>query len=261
MTQLNTGHAVEVATHVSLIEEALFQEGRKAVKPQFGKLRLESDRDLDSEVAKMVPILKSDKSDWKLIVTELQKVQHMAKLVASGDAHFSRHALVANLGKLVPCLQVQLLCLRSQVTREAYTSTMMLAEALGDDFELAAVRLLNKEALVKLMHSGKSVLAEYGFMSVVGILHCVCSHKLLQRLASEMTESRSNSVQEKGAAVFLFLFLTLYPKDVIKSQASHLSTYMKHCLENANVRCRETGRKAFLVWQHVDKHSANRVFN
>lgn len=143
---------------------------------------------------KVIPLLKNDKSDWKLIVTDLQKVQHMAKLLFTGQNHFSRQALVGHLGKLVPCLQVQLLCLRSQVTREAYTSTMMLAEALGDEFELAAVRLLNKEALVKLMHSGKSVLAEYGFMSVVGILHSVCSSKILSRLAQEMTDSRSNSV-------------------------------------------------------------------
>lgn len=62
----------------------------------------------------------------------------------------------------------------------------MLAEALGDDFESAAFRLFANNALLKLMHAGKHILAEIGTSTVLGILHNVCSSKVLQRLATEM---------------------------------------------------------------------------
>lgn len=55
----------------------------------------------------------------------------------------------------------------------------MLAEALQDDFESAAFRLLTKDAVVKLMHAGKHILAEIGTNTVVGILRNVCSAKVI----------------------------------------------------------------------------------
>lgn len=70
----------------------------------------------------------------------------------------------------------------------------MLAEALGEDFESAAYRLMTKDALVKLMHAGKHILAEIGTTTIVGILRNVCSAKVIQRLAQEMQESRSTYV-------------------------------------------------------------------
>jgi len=70
----------------------------------------------------------------------------------------------------------------------------MLAEALGNDFESAAFRMITKDGLVKLMHAGKSILAEIGTIAIVGILHNVCSAKVIQRLAQEMQDSRSTYV-------------------------------------------------------------------
>ena len=67
----------------------------------------------------------------------------------------------------------------------------MLAEAMGIDFESAAYKLLNKEALVKLIHSGKHILAEIGTSAIVSILNNVCSAKVVQRLSEEMQQSRS----------------------------------------------------------------------
>ena len=62
----------------------------------------------------------------------------------------------------------------------------MLAEAMGVDFESAAYKLLTKDGLIKLLHNGKHILAEIGFTTVVGILHNVCSVKVVSRLADEM---------------------------------------------------------------------------
>lgn len=55
----------------------------------------------------------------------------------------------------------------------------MLAEALGNDFESVAYRLITKDGLVKLMHAGKSILAEIGTIAIVGILRNVCSTKVV----------------------------------------------------------------------------------
>ena len=70
----------------------------------------------------------------------------------------------------------------------------MCAESLGDEFESAAFRLVTKDALVKLCHAGKHILAEIGTSTIVGILFNVCSSKVLQRLAQELQESRSTYV-------------------------------------------------------------------
>ena len=59
----------------------------------------------------------------------------------------------------------------------------MLAEAMGDDFESAAYKLMQKEGLIKLMHSGTKILAEVALNSVIGILNNVCSAKVVQNLA------------------------------------------------------------------------------
>ena len=55
----------------------------------------------------------------------------------------------------------------------------MLAEAMGDDFEQAAYKLMSKEGLVKVMHSGTKILAEIGFNAIIGIMNNVCSTKVV----------------------------------------------------------------------------------
>ena len=55
----------------------------------------------------------------------------------------------------------------------------MLAEALGDDFESAAYRFVTKDAIVKLMHAGKHILAEIGTNTIIGILRNLRSSKVV----------------------------------------------------------------------------------
>ena len=55
----------------------------------------------------------------------------------------------------------------------------MLAEAMGDDFEQAAYKLMQKEGLIKVIHAGKTILAEVGLHAIVGILNNVCSAKVV----------------------------------------------------------------------------------
>lgn len=184
-------------------------------------------------------------------MNDLQRIQFLAQLQAGtsehGNAKFSTEAFVKGVSKLVPCLTVQVLCLRSQNAKEAGAAIQMLAEALGDGFESAAFRLFTKDALVKLTHVGKHILAEIGTVTIIGVLRNVCSDKVIQRLAKEMQESRSAYVQKIGG-MFLLDILCTYPRDVIGSLSAILKPFAKHCVSSPNADCRAFGRKALLVW-------------
>ena len=95
----------------------------------------------------------------------------------------------------------------------------MLTEALGDDFEASALKLCRQENLIKLLHSGNKILAEVGHLVVLGIVHNVCSLKLIANLSSEMAASRSSAVHARMAA-YLFFFLTVYPVEYLERSKS-----------------------------------------
>ena len=90
----------------------------------------------------------------------------------------------------------------------------MLAEAMGADFESAAYKLFNRDSLVKLLHNGKHILAEIGTHTVIGILHNVCSVKVIQELVRELMASRSTYVM-KQTAVFAYIILSTFPKEIL----------------------------------------------
>ena len=134
------------------------------------------------------------------------------------------------------------------MAKEAGSCIQMLAEALGDDFESAAFRLLSKDALLKLMHAGKHILAEIGTTTGVGILRNVLSSKVVQRLAQEIQSSKSTYVQKCGGMLLLEILQT-YPKDFILGNKAVLKPFIKHCVTNPNGDCRTFGRRALLIWQ------------
>ena len=88
----------------------------------------------------------------------------------------------------------------------------MLAEAMGDDFELVAFKLMQKEGLIKLLHSGTKILADVAFNAIVGIINNVCSTKVVQNLATHLIESKSPIVHAK-AGIFLYSIISLYPTE------------------------------------------------
>lgn len=75
-----------------------------------------------------------------------------------------------------------------------------------------------------------------------------------------MMDSRSTYVQ-KQAAMFLLEIVSIYPRDFIRSMASTLKPYFKHCLKNQNGDCRALARKALLIWQQVDPSNSERIFH
>ena len=99
--------------------------------------------------------------------------------MANGTSTVSFHAFHKAVDKLVAPLAAQALDLRSSNAREAGISIQMLAEAMGDDFEQAAYKLMQKEGLIKVIHAGKTILAEVGLHAIVGILNNVCSAKVV----------------------------------------------------------------------------------
>ena len=67
--------------------------------------------------------------------------------------------------------------LRSAITKEAGKSILVLAQSLGNDFDLLANKLISKDSLIKVLHNGNKVLAEVGFSTMESIICSVCIPK------------------------------------------------------------------------------------
>ena len=129
----------------------------------------------------------------------MQRIQYFAQFyhqsgVANGTSSISFQAFHKAVDKLVGPLTAQALDLRSSSAREAGYAIQMLAESMGDDFEHAAFKFMQKEGLIKLLHNGKQILAEVGFNAIIGILNNVCSAKVVQNLSQQMIETKSKQV-------------------------------------------------------------------
>ena len=66
--------------------------------------------------------------------------------------------------------------------KAAGVAIQTLAQCLGNDFENLALKLIRKDALIKVLHNGNKTLAEIGHFAVLGILNHVCVPKLIQIL-------------------------------------------------------------------------------
>lgn len=54
-----------------------------------------------------------------------------------------------------------------------------LAQNLGNDFEMLALKLITKDALLKVLHSGNKTLADLAHHAILSILNHVCVPKLI----------------------------------------------------------------------------------
>ena len=179
---------------------------------------LKNERDLTQEVERLCSELRDVQgTDWQQRVKDLKRIQYFAQFyhdtgVANGTSSVSFHNFHKAIDKLSPPLATQALDLRSSNAKEAGFCIQMLAEAMGDDFESAAYKLLQKEALMKVMHAGKTILAEIGFHATIAILNNVCSEKVIKNLTVQCMESRSKQVAGYSG-VFLYLIISLYPTE------------------------------------------------
>jgi len=62
---------------------------------------------------------------------------------------------------------------------------------MGDDYENNAHTLCGKESLSKLLKNGNKMLAEFGNNTVIAFLHNISSNRIVQRLQTEMLETKS----------------------------------------------------------------------
>ena len=107
---------------------------------------------------------------------------------------------------------------------------------------------MTKEALIKVLHNGNKTLSEHAHQSILGILNHVCVPKLISRLQTELSNSKSALVHAKMAQYILVL-VSIYPLDgVLDRNATHVDSYIQQCVSDANVEARMYGRKSFLVW-------------
>ena len=62
---------------------------------------------------------------------------------------------------------------------------------------MLALKLITKEALIKVLHSGTKMLADLAHHAVLGILNHVCVPKLITKLQAEMLNSKSPGVHAR----------------------------------------------------------------
>lgn len=63
--------------------------------------------------------------------------------------------------------------------KAASVSIQVLAQNLGNDFEILALKIITKEGLIKVLHSGNKTLAEQAHFAILSILNHVCVPKLI----------------------------------------------------------------------------------
>ena len=83
--------------------------------------------------------------------------------------------------------------------KSAHTAIQVLAQSFGNDFEALALKLMTKEALIKVLHNGNKTLSELAHISILSILNHVCVPKLINRLQTELSNSKSPLVRAKMA--------------------------------------------------------------
>ena len=142
----------------------------------------------------------------------------------------------------------------------AHTTIQVLAQSFGNDFETLALKLVTKDSLLKVLHSGNKTLADHAHQSILGILNHVCVPKLISRLQAEMANSKSPMARAKMAS-YIFVLVSIYPfEGVLDRNASAVDSYIQQCVADAGVDARVAGRKSFLIWQKLAPENAQNLF-
>ena len=122
--------------------------------------------------------------------------------------------------------------------KAAGQAIQVLAQNLGNDFEHLALKLITKEALLKVVYSGNKTLADIAHQTMLTILNHVCVPKLIPRLLVEMQNSKSSMFHAKMSQ-YLFVLVTIYPFDgVLDRNAATIDTFIQLCVSDANSEAR-----------------------
>jgi len=104
--------------------------------------------------------------------------------------------------------------------KSAGVTIQALAQNLGNDFEILALKLITKDALLKVIQSAQKTLADHAHQAILSILNHVCVPKLIPRLQSEMTNSKSTAFHQKMSQ-YLYVLVSLYPFEGVLDRHAH----------------------------------------
>lgn len=150
--------------------------------------------------------------------------------------------------------------LRSLSAKSAGLAIQTLSQCLGNDFETLALKLINKDGLIKAISNANKTLADIGHQTMLNILNHVCVPKIISRMQVEMLNSKSPLTHSK-LSMYLFVIVSIYPfEGVLDKNAAYIDKFLDQCIQNANVDARKYGRKSFLVWQKLAPNNAQAIF-
>jgi len=135
------------------------------------------------EVADICTNLKDLKIDWKKRTEACQRIQALAFLfdgICSNQySRLNIEFYIQQIRKLGNVLSVQIHDLRSISAKAASISIQVLSQVLGNDFEQLALKLIQKDALLKVLSSGNKTLSDLAHQAILSILNHVCVPKLI----------------------------------------------------------------------------------
>lgn len=130
-------------------------------------------------------------------------------------------------------MTVQLLDLRSAITKEASNTMTVLAQEIGDDLEPLAHRFISSLCLFKMLNSGTKVISEYGNKCILAIIHHVRAPKVIAKIQEEL-KSKNPNIRVKSGIYLLVMLKKFEPSDIEKYMSETEDIIMKLMQDASN---------------------------
>lgn len=148
--------------------------------------------------------------------------------------------------------------LRSSISKEAGAIICLISEVCQEKLEAISDKLMNKDALIKLISNANKILSEVGHQCVCSLIENVKSPKFIPKIFEEIS-SKSSTLRSK-LSFYLDLILKNYPSNILEKNISILEPMIEKLVCDANKETRTYARQAFLEYQAMFPNKAQKLY-
>ena len=134
----------------------------------------------------------------------------------------------------------------------------MISEVCQEKLEGISDKLMNKDALIKLISNANKILSEVGHQCVCSLIENVKSAKFIPKIFEEIS-SKANPVRTK-CALYLDLILKNYPNQILEKNVGTFEIMIEKLISDANNETRNYARQAFLEYQNLFPAKAQKLY-
>ena len=124
-----------------------------------------------------------------------------------------------------------------------------MAEIFGNEIEILAEKLIQKDSLLKLINCATKLMSDAGHKCIFSIIQSVISHKFIPKICEEL--SSKNPLIRIKCSSYLLCFMKYYPKNFLEKHIEKIESSIKICLNDANKETRINGRKCFGLLKEI----------